>query len=208
MIQGRWLFCVIVTLVGIAVTPFPAHGESPRQQSPSHKPADTRVQALFDFAVRQSDTEYVRQLIAQGADVNSVGLYGRTPLYNAVSSATGTGKRSLPMLRLLLESGANVNATTETGWTPLINASANWKTDIVSLLLKHRASVNTREKDGFTALMFAVNNNDIEIVRLLLQAGADPRIRAVNGKDALAHVKKYDNGPAIRELLEKTKRPK
>lgn len=51
--------------------------------------------------------EKVRALIDAGADVNSIDLYGETPIYAAL------GNSSTEVVKLLIQAGANVNIVVE-----------------------------------------------------------------------------------------------
>ena len=55
----------------------------------------------------------VKLLIDRGADVNTVDMYGRTPLHNACINS------HLDMVQLLIDRGADVNVADRYGVTPL-----------------------------------------------------------------------------------------
>ena len=84
-------------------------------------------------AVKDGDEKAVKDLIAQGADVNTKDEQGDCALFTAVYK--GYGK----IARLLVESGADVNAGISTGETPLMRAVFNDDTQTVKLLIKHGA---------------------------------------------------------------------
>ncbi|KAJ1476981.1 ankyrin repeat-containing domain protein [Baffinella frigidus] len=58
-------------------------------------------------------TAEVRQLLADGADIERGGQFHTTPLHGAACSGHAD------ILRLLLEHGADTSATGIGGWTPL-----------------------------------------------------------------------------------------
>jgi ankyrin repeat protein len=90
-------------------------------------------------------------LLEAGANVNSYEIFGRSPLWKAVSE-DGRLKKA----ELLLEHGANPNQFDIQGdWAPLQAAIRHAKEDrlnYVQLLLKHGASVNHRDRDNRSSL--------------------------------------------------------
>jgi ankyrin repeat protein len=142
------------------------------------------------------------KLIDAGANVNTAGDYGETPLTlalangNAVLSAhllkaganpkaqrwngettlmIAAGAGSVEEVKLLLDAGLDVNAQeSEKGQNALMWAAAEGHPDVVDLLIQHGANVNASSKKGFTPLIFASMKNDSASIRLLIKAGADP----------------------------------
>ena len=126
---------------------------------------------------------FARFLIDRGADVNTVGGYGRAALYAIVDirnedwSALPARKTEDPLptldiVRALLARGANVNlaltanlpgrsgmdsgdTTLTVGTTPLMRAARAGDTAVIRLLLESGADATLTTKDGNTALMFA-----------------------------------------------------
>lgn len=118
-------------------------------------------------AVVEEEVETVADLIAKGANVNSMRQWDETTLlYLAVES------NNFEISKLLLDAGANPNAAK---WDTLIQLSVQSNNiDITKLLIKAGADVNeTMVLLGMTPLQWAVNSNNIEIVKLLVNAGAD-----------------------------------
>ena len=70
-------------------------------------------------AIRDEDTEELKRLLDEGADVNRKYKDGWTALMQA--SAIGSPE----MVTMLLDKGADVNAKNDGGWTALIWASVN-----------------------------------------------------------------------------------
>jgi cytochrome c len=126
-------------------------------------------------AAKAGDVEQIKQLLAQGADINqSTGL--ATALYYAIQ------EDHTEAAILLIERGADVNAPSMWG-TPLHAGAAEGLTEVVRLLLEHGADPNARINLE-TPLHLAAKNGHIEVVRLLLDHGAD--VNAVAGFDAPA----------------------
>jgi ankyrin repeat protein len=87
-------------------------------------------QEMLFNAVKKGDIETVKNLLAQGMDVNTRTGKGETPLHNAaLNGQTETAK-------LLIERGANINAKDNYRRTPLHIAEAEGNRDIADLLRK------------------------------------------------------------------------
>ncbi len=157
---------------------------------------------LADASMR-GETETVRSLLRQGADVNAAQGDGMTALHwAALQGDAATAEMLLyaganlkattrlgsytplllaaksgnaPLLRALVGAGADLNATTATGATPLMLAAGAGDPEAVSLLLEQGLEVDAPDSSrGQTALMYAAAANRLEAVRLLLDGGADP----------------------------------
>ena len=134
----------------------------------------------------------LRELIAEGADVNQVlgTSGGETPLIRAVAAD------DLHMVRLLLELGADVDLACKEGksWTPLMYAHDN--PELLRELLAAGAKVNARSSSdwslgpfggmalrpgGETALHLAAATGNVDSVRTLLRAGAEVEAKAGDG---------------------------
>lgn len=172
-------------------------------------------------AAKEGDSDRVRELIQQGADVNEPNNNGGTSImYAALSGNVDT-------VSLLLRHHADVNSPAKNGWTALMIASAKGYVDIAETLLEHGAEpnqadvyswtalmravyesrarivglllesdltkVNQRGENGVTALHLAVLKADEDIVRLLLAGGADPGIEDHSGRTALDYAKENNN---------------
>lgn len=158
---------------------------------------------LVDAASR-GDTQEVRELLRDGADVNEAQGDGMTALhwagelgneelasiliyagsnleagtrighYTPLHIASRNGRAAI--VSALLAAGADANAiTTNSGTTPLHLAAASGSADAVSALLENGATIDAREqKWGQTPLIFAASRNRIAVMTVLLDAGADP----------------------------------
>ena len=123
-------------------------------------------------AARKGDSEKVRTLLAQGADVNARALMeGLTALIRA------TWGGHLDTAELLVNEGADVNAKDNAGRCSLLVAANQGHTDIVRLLLENNADVNAKDKIGMTPLIGAADEGHLEIVKVLLAEGADANAR-------------------------------
>jgi len=165
------------------------------------------VEPLVDAASR-GDTEFVRQLLRDGADVNVKQGDGMTALHWAaeignaklvdmlvyagayVDAGTRIGQYTplhiasreghADIVRLLIAAGANVDAaTTNSGAMPIHLGAASGNADTVTALIAGGADIEAREgKWGQTPLIFAAAGNRVDTLRVLLDAGADPSAAA------------------------------
>ncbi len=176
-------------------------------------------------AAKSANLHKVEHLLASGADINSVDLLGRTPLF----LASGFGHREL--IAFLLDKGADANIRDKYGTTPLMEAAKQGREESIKLLLEKREIVtadytklsdaiaaaggksviseNDRskkieidaiDKKGNTALMWATISNWPKIVGLLFDYGANPHVRNQTGLVAHDLAKKAELKSAIASL--------
>lgn len=156
-------------------------------------------------AAQQGDTEMVRSLLREGADVNAAQGDGMSALHWAAvtdaeemigvllyagantESTTRLGgytplhlasrEGNAAALDALLSGGADVDAVTTTGIGALHYAAASGRADAVETLVRHGAAVDGRTvADDQTPLMWATAANRLEAMAALLEAGADPSL--------------------------------
>jgi ankyrin repeat protein len=116
------------------------------------------------IASRDGQTDIVEQLLAKGADINTVAANGLTPLMFA------TLEHRPAVVELLLSHGANVNAPSagrmlvhgeeqDCVMTALMFASRDGHADLVEIMLaggaKANLQFNSKGDSGHTALMLA-----------------------------------------------------
>jgi cytohesin len=121
----------------------------------------------------------VQTALENGANPNTKGEYGLTPLHMAASEG------HVDVVRVLLERGANPNTKDNDGQTPLHKAALWGHVDVVRVLLEYGADPNTKDKDGYTPLHKAAQEGYFEIVKLLLERGADPNTKDNYGQTPL-----------------------
>jgi len=146
-------------------------------------------------AVDRGETKRVKELIAQGAYVNSVSG-DWTPLRRAAF------RGHTAIVKIFLDANARLNDTDHAGYTALTHAAFRGRTDIVKLLLDRGADPNIRTRSQWTALMCAAWEGHAEAVRLLLDKGADPAPRNNRGQTARALAESAEH-PSITALLPK-----
>jgi ankyrin repeat protein len=117
----------------------------------------------------RGDSETVRLLIRQGADVNAPHGDGMTALHWAAK------RGDIDIARMLLSARANVAAVTRIGaHTPLHVASRSGSAAVVKALLEAGADVHAITTTGVTALHFAAMAGVPDVISALLDRGADP----------------------------------
>lgn len=141
---------------------------------------NTDIQAMFD-AVLNGNTDAIKGMLANGADINAADNDGTTPLHLAAMDLQPA------VAQMLLECGADPNARESDGRTALRYAvdpnlffpspeGPRFKAAravITRMLLEHGADPNAEADDGTTPLGSAVAELDAESVKLLLEHGAD-----------------------------------
>lgn len=196
-----------------AGAPWVAEGDENQEPGPTSKEVlqlllDTGAIAKSpegDSALRVANSlEKVKLLLAGGANPNTKGSYGSTPLI--VAADRGNSQ----IVEALLSAGADVNAQKPEGDSALLvlfkpryrrrEISVEQYPVLVRTLLRAKnINVNTQNKNGETALMRAVRLGNIESVRLLLGAGANTN--AADKVGDTAYLLAYKNGNTEIEKL-------
>ena len=136
--------------------------------------------ARMSESLDRADIPRIRELIAEGADVNARNKFGVTTLFMAAQNGHAE------VVRLLLEAKADVNAAITDGRTPLYMASGRGHAEVVRLLLAAGADVHAKfEKNETTSLFIASQEGYPTILELLLSAGGECDAQNVNGVTAL-----------------------
>ena len=117
--------------------------------------------ALHSY-VTLDNTDMLRFLLANGADVRATDSCGRAPLH--LAAAYCKAENAL----LLLNAGAEVDITDNSGNTPLMEAAAKGRTATVHLLLDSGADSCAVNGYGETALGLAVSHRRQETAAILL----------------------------------------
>ena len=151
---------------------------------------------VADAAMRQ-DADAVRDLIADGADVDAARGDGMTGLHWAARHG------STEIVRLLLAAGADRETTTRLGdHTPLHVASRAGQASVVTTLLDAGADVDALTATGATPLHFASSAGNADTVTTLLDHGAVRDAREpVWGQTPLMFAAAADRGDALAVLL-------
>ena len=115
-------------------------------------------------AALDGNTQSVKELLDQGADINRRDDSGRTALMFAVING------HYETMKVLLQSGADVNAKSNKEGTPLMGAALSGDLRMVQALLDKGADVHARLPDtNESAVTIAASHGYDEIARLLSQ---------------------------------------
>jgi ankyrin repeat protein len=126
----------------------------------------SQEQTRLTQAVLRDDVRLVKQLLAQGDDLNRTNKAGYTPLMIAVS------RTNLEIVTTLLAEGADVNVKSSDGWNALYLAALKDKPTILRALLKQQPDLNIANANGLTPIMGAALWGRRENVETLRSAGA------------------------------------
>ncbi|MEW6347427.1 MAG: ankyrin repeat domain-containing protein [Thermodesulfobacteriota bacterium] len=108
---------------------------------------------------QSGDVEGVRQLLAEGININSA---EKSNGYTALFVASMHGH--VELVKFLLEKGANANARSAGGVTPLMAASLDPENvDVAELLIAKGADVNAKTVSGKTALQLSSYTDDMNV---------------------------------------------
>jgi hypothetical protein len=182
------------------------------------------------WAACGDDPGAVRELLAQGARVNTADNSGYTPLMGAINNErianakilidaganvnaripeSGDTALTLPLyykrdshegVSLLLGKGANPSTTNSVERSALMLATFGQPSSVVEALLNAGANVNAQDRNGNTALMAAVEYKNVEVVKLLLKVHADRALKNKAGQTALS-IASYENQGELVQLL-------
>ncbi len=167
---------------------FPAHPLG------DHSPMTVVRELLRLQGVGSVDAAVAARLLEAGADPNTRGGRGLTPLYWAVRRTVNAA-----VLGALLEAGADPNAPTANGVTPFETAAAYSKPEVIRLLAAAGADVNRRNpaNGSFPLHRAVVGEEPASRVAALLDAGADPRVRNADGNTPLHWAVRFSRNAAV-----------
>lgn len=198
----------------------PAKVPSPKQKKPAVlRPEDCgalaseiarKPQPLRSLVkvVKTGDLPKLRQMLQEGdCGIDSVGMWGNTPLISACSYGF------VDVAKELLKAGANATAKNEVGATALHYAAAEGLKDLAETLIEHKASpcvgaanLYHRHLDGYfelPPLAIAAQNGFVEIAEVFLAAGAELDAPAPGGETALWCAARYGHAACVKFLLAK-----
>ena len=149
-------------------------------------------------AARAGDTEAVRSLLQQGADVNGTQIDGTTALHWAVRLD------DLETAQLLVSAGADVSAANQSDSTPMQLATINGSAAIIASLLEAGVDPNAAlTPHGDTALMMAARTGALDALQVLLDHGADVNAQETwGGTTAVMWAVSEHHAPVVRMLVE------
>ncbi|BCO28336.1 chaperone SurA [Rhodoferax lithotrophicus] len=139
----------------------------------------------------------LRRLIELGADVNSTGASGSSPLALACTLGLVTEAQTL------ITAGAAVDVPDRGSQTPLHLAALSDKTGaIAALLLQKGATVGREDSSGIAPIHFAAMADNSETIRVLLKAGEFPDHLSSEKMTPLMYAGSTSSPRAISALLD------
>ena len=116
-----------------------------------------------------ANVSIARLLIDHGANVNSRGWMGSTPLHKAASAGQAD------VAEILIQRGAKIHSRRPERGDMALHWAANEK--VARLLKEDEMDVNVRDKSGRTPLHWAAQSGHTETARYLIESGADVNAR-------------------------------
>ncbi len=141
------------------------------------------MRSLFSYGLTLDEAE---ELIKNGADVNAVDGYGKTPLHYI---------RDIDIARLLIENNANINARNRFGITPIFYVQS---LEMAKLFLSHGADLNAQGHDGLNVLFYV---SDIDLIDLYIRNGIDVNIIDNEGHIPLYYYSTLKNKAIVNLLV-------
>ncbi|MFE4707311.1 ankyrin repeat domain-containing protein [Peribacillus simplex] len=113
-------------------------------------------------AVDRKETERIRNLIEQGADINTQDSEGRT------LTMIATYNNDVETAEILIKAGADVNIQDDMKNSPFLYAGAEGYVDILKLAIEAGADPSITNRYGGTALIPASEHGYVEVIKELL----------------------------------------
>ncbi|MEW6349022.1 MAG: ankyrin repeat domain-containing protein [Thermodesulfobacteriota bacterium] len=161
----------------------------------SGRPAYQRTDNALLLAARYGRVGLVKQLLSEGAPVDTKGGLDQTALMEAAQNG------HVAVVRLLVRRGADINAKDDISQTALMLAAGKGHVRVVTALLKRGADVNARSGFGTTALMEAIRECRLDVAKALVDGGADINATDKRGTSILMQEVRKGNGETVELLL-------
>ena len=162
---------------------------------------DIDEELVWALHCENPSSERVRELLAQGADINASDAITGNVLAHAVSDRRAPKE----IVKFLVEHGADVTTVNRKGYPVLAQAMWNRRLEkeTVKLLVSRGADVNAVDKNGVSVLASAVSlgGQPIDIIKCLIALGADINAADKNGYSVLWHAASSGRGDSV-EVLE------
>ena len=169
-----------------------------------HKPklnlADASGHTALHLAAMNRRPDFVRPLMAAGADIGIRDKQKKTPLDYAIMYRTYGGQ---DVTGLLLAGVTDVNSPLPGGQLPLHVAARLGYKDAVKILLKRKANPAAKDEQGRTALEFAMLNDQARVAELLIVVTDVRRFKTTDGETLLHWAAARGLTDAVASLIER-----
>lgn len=177
------LFIIMVVCLGLTTVTIKAAQNFAPKISLDDVQSDSRHFSLMSQrdgkklvrAVDSNDLESIRQMIAEGMDINTPAIGDGTALILAVKMDNKV------MVEALLSLGADVNQSSRGDGNPLIAAAMNNNIVLAELLIGQGADVNRIVPRDETPLINASRRGYLKMSQLLVSHGADVNLAVQTG---------------------------
>uniref|UniRef100_A0A1I8GLG5 ANK_REP_REGION domain-containing protein n=1 Tax=Macrostomum lignano TaxID=282301 RepID=A0A1I8GLG5_9PLAT len=172
--------------------------------TPDQKALNKRLLVYFvristpdsDLHSNELDTDFIMDLIAQGADLNAKDRYGQTVLHEVAANWSPS------VMDLMIECGGNPNAADYLGWTPLHVAAASNYPEMCRVLVRRRADKEAKSSNDQTPLFFAAKTDSARSLRALIKLGCKMEVRDKRNRTPLFAASELDRSATSAVLLE------
>lgn len=148
--------------------------------TPSSRPQPGPAPWSLEYSAKHGQPGVTKMLLSLGADPNTVGTGGTTPLAEAAL------KGDLESVRALLARGAKSGAVSRIGTQPIHDAALADHPEVIRELVKQGAEVNARTRDeAQTPLHVASAMGRTKAVEALVALGADLSLKDAQGRTPL-----------------------
>jgi ankyrin repeat protein len=97
---------------------------------------------VLEPVCRALDLDLARELIRAGADVNSKGSTGFTPLLSTIDCANKDPKKAVQLVELLLEQGAHLEGRGDWDKTPFLKSCTRGVAELTRLLVSRGCDIH------------------------------------------------------------------
>ena len=147
------------------------------------------------WAVIRGDSNILKLLIQNGADINSKDKYDHMPIHKTIV----TKQNGAILAEILLKKGCIVNSEKI---APLHLTAGAGNIPIAKLLIKFGADIDIIDKDGRSPLFWASAAGEGPTVRFLIENGAKISVKDLAGKDAKFYANQAGHSDVV-ELIDR-----
>jgi len=171
---------IVIFTIAAVLLPMAKAEKSGVDNKPAATENEGKPTKLLYQAAADGDIEQVKNLIAQGADVNASEGHEKWTPWTPLLAAAGRGHAQV--VKLLLENGAKVDVGDSMGFTPLHHAIFNEDEETLRMLISGGADVNKRPNKGDDPPLFYAVWQFHAVVKTLIDAGANVNAEGVGGE--------------------------